>query len=452
MFTEGLVRVLIVVIFLALSCFASAQSTKLSTEKTLQNVDLCELIHYPQKYDGRMIRVRGRVRFEFEDFTLDDPACKTTDRQSSEPGVWLTFGGDESELAVFCCGSTRRKAGSDIEIGGHKVALIRDANFRVFLNRIGARRLRRPDGRECYDHCKFYRVTATLTGLFARAKDDGGYGHFGMFHLLVIQQVEQVSTERTSVPFGGVFQCLEEKWQPGADLMPALAKSLKCEGSTENDCGPERRFQTVAAHWNESLDRGFQTEVYTDTAGDLVANWVSSDLQTSYFTRTKGSGDASVARERCTASLPTPEPSSPSIACEEHHRTLDDATDQEVERLLSKDDFTAAWAKEAEGAKHLFAEGDQSWRLGEAKTAGWHALLEQTREWKVSPNPALQFAECADASTEESPTFMGCNWYSPDGTQAFSVTLFKNRIRGTIQRQAQWLVTGVDADVCRASE
>jgi hypothetical protein len=155
-----------------------------------------------------MIRVRGRVRFEFEDFTLDDATCETTTDRQSSATVWLTFGGDQSEVAVFCCGSTLRKAGSDIKIGGHKVALIRDANFRVFLNQIGARRLRRPDGRECYDQCKFYRVTATLTGLFARAKDDGGYGHFGMFHLLVIQQVEQLSAERTSVPFGGVFQCL----------------------------------------------------------------------------------------------------------------------------------------------------------------------------------------------------------------------------------------------------
>jgi hypothetical protein len=70
------VRVLIVVIFLAFCSFASASSPNSFAEKAPQNVDLCELIHHPQKYDGQMMRVRGRVQFEFEDFTLHGPPAR----------------------------------------------------------------------------------------------------------------------------------------------------------------------------------------------------------------------------------------------------------------------------------------------------------------------------------------------------------------------------------------
>jgi len=442
------VRKVIILAFFALSPFALAQSDR--TSPAPLNVEVCELISHPQNYDGHIVRVRGLIVFEFEAFVLSSSACGINFSSSETKGVWLTFGGDQPEIATYCCGYPARQKGTDLEIAGHKVGLIRDANLRVFLNQISARRQRQPDGRQCYDQCKFYHVTATLTGVFAQATKDGGYGHLGMFNLLAIQQVEQVSAERTMVPFGGVYTCSEQTWEPGPDVRSTVAKSLDCADLSENDCGPEQRFRTVAAHWNDALDRGFQTAGEIDLNGDQIANWSSSDLLTSYFTRTKRDGSVSIKRERCTASWRAFAPSSTSLACEDYHLDVDEATDRAVQQLLTKDDFHAAWAKQAEGARRLYADGDQSWRTQKPKEAAWHVLLEQTRDWKVSPHPTLQFDECSDNSIEESPVFVSCNWYSPDGNEAFTVDLFKERIPGAEQKKAPWLVTQVYGEVCHS--
>lgn len=440
-------RILIVAAFLALSSLVLAQSDR--TSPAPRNVELCELIRHPQKYDGHTIRVRSRVIFEFEDFSLDSSSCKTTSAPTTEAGIWLTFGGDQAEIATFCCGSMHREKGADIEVVGHRVGLVRDADFRAFFNQISARRLRRPDGKDCYEQCKFYQVTATLTGLFAAAKGHSGYGHFGMFHLLVIQQVEQVSAERTVVPFGGTFQCDEQKWIPQSEIMGDVADSLKC--AFDRDCEAQQRFGLVAAHWKETVDSGFQTEAYSDSNGDSVANWISADLLTGYFTRVRADRSVSVIRERCF--LPDADRMSSSkvtsIACHEYIRGLDD--EAEVESIVARGDFATGWARTANRVKGLFAEGDQSWRVGDAKSAAWHLLQLQTPQWHLVLDPSLQFDKCQDASTDESPTFMGCNWYSPDGTQTFSVNLFKLRQPSSGEpERVPWLVTRVDSEVCDA--
>ena len=117
--------------------------------------------------------------------------------------------------------------------------------------------------------------------------------------------------------------------------------------------------------------------------------------------------------------------------------------------MLAKNDFKAAWAKQAAAAKGLFPTGDQSWRLGEAKTAAWHVLQEQAGRWRLMPGADLKFDKCDDSSMDDTPIFMGCTWYSPDGTQAFDVSLLKERRATDKPQSAPWLVTGVRAAVCR---
>ena len=64
---------------------------------------------------------------EFEDFSLYDPACK-----DHRTGVWLTFGGDQNEVATYCCVSRTRKKSVDIEVEGHRIPLSHNESLREF--------------------------------------------------------------------------------------------------------------------------------------------------------------------------------------------------------------------------------------------------------------------------------------------------------------------------------
>lgn len=440
-----LTRMIVVSFVLAASAVAQTSSGK----PHARDVDLCDLIHHAKSYDGQMIRVRGHVIFEFEDFSLDDSACHTASTRAAkdEKGVWLTFGGDEAEIATYCCGSQDRKRGTDLEIAGHKVGLLRDEEFYQFYHQLKAQRLCRPDGRQCGAECKLYEVTATLSGLFASASAEGGYGHFGMFHLLAISQVSRVSTERRIVPFGGVFACSTETWEPKLADARSLDRALRCTDATENGCAPNLRFGLVAAHWNDDVTHGWMTEGYTDMNGDEIANWISSDLLTSYFTKATRES-VSITREHCKSPDRGPSPASVPIACEEYERSVDETIAREMDKLLAQNKFPAAWAKMAEGAKLLFSTGDQSWRSAEDRAAAWHVLQEQVQQWHLTLDADLQFEKCQDSSSDETPILVGCNWYSPDGTQTFDVSLLKERRSAPTAKAAPWLVSAVNARTC----
>lgn len=442
----------IIVVLIAFTAIAAAQANPRNDHR-VKEVELCDLVRHPTSYDGQMIRVRGHVIFEFEDFSLDDSACHTggATATKNERGVWLTFGGDEPEIATYCCGSYKRKKGTDFVVGGHKVALVRDAEFFKFFHRIRAQRLRRPDGKECGAECKLYEVTATLTGLFSAASAEGGYGHFCMFHLFSIQQVSQTSSERRLVSFGGIFTCSTETWNSKAEDSSPLNQSLRCKDSAESGCTSDLRFAGVAAHWNDDITRGSMTEAYTDTNGDSIANWVSFDLLTSYFTKASDE-HVSVRREHCRP-LSTdrgPTAAAVPIACDDYGRSLDEDTARDVDKSLAKGDFPSAWARMAKGAKLLFSTGDQSWRSAEAKSAAWHVVRKQAEQWRLDLDSDLQFDRCRDSSADETPTFVGCRWYSQDGTQTFDVSLLKERHSTPGPQSSPWLITEVNARNCRA--
>ncbi len=455
-----MLRFLLVVLCGAVSwSVCSAQTDAANSTPAPRVASLCDLKLKAANYDGQWITVRGRASMEFEDFTLYDRDCNAPHL----PGIWLTFGGDQDEIAVYCCGNGTRKKGTDVEVGGHLVPLVRDGSLLEFQRVLQVQRLRRPDGNGCEGHeCKFYGpVNATITGLFMAGQDgvsSPGYGHLGCCHLLVIKEVSDVSAERTRVPAGGEFKCTAETWNVSQAVATRIDNLLACPGQ-DNDCDHERQLalSLIAIHWNDHVDiNGGRQSQDPKINGDFIDTWISGDMLTSYSMITKKSSPRLSVTRRVCVPLPgkTPESLSNPISCQEYSRSWhdDEAAALEVDGLLSKNKFDAANAKIAEASKPILSGGDQTWRQGPAASAARHALKEQAREWGVVPVTSLRPEKCEDASLPEQKNhLMACNWYSGDGTQVFWVTLQKPKLtkRDPVSRDAPWAVTSIGATICR---
>jgi hypothetical protein len=446
--------VLLCGVFLPSTGFAQADASGTSTAP--HAASLCDLRHNPASYNGQWISVRAKVSRGFENFTLYDPDCNAPDLSD----VWLTFGGDQNEIAVYCCPGSR-KTGVDIEIEGHRVPLVRDEALREFQRVLNVERLRTPGGSQCdANECRYYRsVQATITGMFFTGQDGAmpGYGHLGCCHLLVIKQVSDVSAERTQVPAGGEFKCTAETWNVSPTVANRIDNLLACSGKDE-DCDHERQtaLSLIATHWHDYVDlkRGHQNHDFKIN-GDFIDTWISGDLLVSYSMITKKSSTRlSVTRRACVpVTGKTPESLSNPISCQEYSRSWrdDEAAVLDVDGILSKNKFDAAAAKIVDASKSILSEGDQTWRLGSAVSAARHALKEQAQEWGVVPETSLQHDNCDDASVPEQKTHLiGCNWYSDDGTQAFYVALQKPKSTKTDTggRDTPWVVTVIEATIC----
>ena len=131
-------------------------------------VSVCELLANPAAYDRQVIDVTAFVSHGFEDFTLFDPRC--------ENSVWTEYGGTFASGTIYCCGpdaSRSRKA--PLEVEGVATTIVRDRKLKHFDRLVQ----REPDSI----------VHATLRGRFFADEEGRGYGHFGLFPLLVIEQV-----------------------------------------------------------------------------------------------------------------------------------------------------------------------------------------------------------------------------------------------------------------------
>jgi len=449
--------VLLCGLFLPSACFGQVDTSSAGADR---EPSLCDLKHNPASYNGQWITVRGRISMEFEDFSLYDPDCNAPDL----PGVWLTFGGDQNEFAVYCCPSGTRKKGVDIEVEGHRVSLVRDRALSEFQRVLQVGRLRRPDGSRCEGiECNLYRpVNATITGMFLAGQDSAespGYGHLGCCHLLVIKQVSDVSAERTQVPAGGEFKCSRETWNVSPADAVGLENLMACSGSLDEDCDHDRRIAVtrIATHWNDKVDVDsghHQRDV--DLVGDSTDRWISADLLTTYSTAAKkASAKLLVTRQVCVpVSNRTPNVLSNPVSCREYTVSWrdDEHSAQRVDELMDKNQFDQANAKIAEASKEILGEGDQSWRLGDPKSAARHALQEQTGKWGVVPEAKLHLENCNDASLpEQRDHLVGCNWYSDDGTQVFWVALQKpksKKANPAVGRALPWIITSVNATVC----
>ena len=143
-------------------------------------VTVCQLLSDPAAYNHRLVEVSGTVTFTFEDFTLGSDSC----HGHSADGVWLEYGGFTSSGAMYCCGVTiNRLRPGPLVIEGYPTTLLVDAQYRSFDQRLHS--------------SKGERVQARLIGRYfaggptgAKGHETwGGFGHMGMFTLLVIQEV-----------------------------------------------------------------------------------------------------------------------------------------------------------------------------------------------------------------------------------------------------------------------
>jgi hypothetical protein len=449
---------LLCIAFLAGTC--SAQTTPFEPASSPRSVSLCDLTQNPKSYNSQWITVHASVSLEFEDFSLYDPACK-----DHRTGVWLTFGGDQDEVATYCCVSRTRNKSVDIEVEGHRIPLSHDDSLREFLRVLQTERLRRPDGHQCAGgECYFYRpLSATISGMFFAGEDgtSPGYGHLGCCHLLVISRVSDVLAERTSVPAGGRFRCSREIWNADPTKSVEIRNLLSCSRSQAQDC--DRNYQAalslIADHWRDPID---VKHGHADQSGDIedsLGSWISPDLLERYEVVEKhdsgASPSVSVTRQVCIPLVgDSPRPYTNPVACNEYAVSWGDneAYAPIIEALLEKQEFEAAYAKIAEASKSILSEGDQSWRSGGVRSAALHALQAQAQKWGVVPDSDLQIASCSDVSLEDQKNhLMDCGWYASDGMQMFDVRLQKPKPARATEisiSETPWAVTSIDATVC----
>lgn len=150
-------------------------------DETPQLVTPCQLKNDPVAYNHKLVEVTGVVARAFEAFAFVDPC--------SEPlgGVWLEYGGKSGSGTIYCCGKDDRH-GSNLVVENIPIPLVKDEQFRKF-----DRLIHSPEGGVAY-------ASVTIVGRFFAGEQQhlpggtfwGGYGHFGMYSLLAIQQIMSV--------------------------------------------------------------------------------------------------------------------------------------------------------------------------------------------------------------------------------------------------------------------
>lgn len=202
-------RSLGVVIFLVV-CGSHAASAQ---EHSAVDVSGCALARNPKTYDRELIRVRGTLNVEFEDFTLNLGSCNT------DQSIWLAFGGDVPGIVASTINDNDRRPGADIKVDGVPLGIKKDDNFRKLYALITSRRGTKPR----------YGVTATLSGMFFAGQltkfANGrrgfiGYGHLGCCSLLVITQVSNVeSVPPANLEVSGVVMGPDKKPIAGTTII-----------------------------------------------------------------------------------------------------------------------------------------------------------------------------------------------------------------------------------------
>ncbi len=161
-----------------LSWFAPAS---VHAEQVTQ-VTLCEVLADPQRYDHQLLQLTGHVRHGFEEFTLSAAGCPKS-------SLWLEYGGKRASGTMYCCGVTdARWRPKTLVVEGIATKLVDDAAFRQFDRAIQ----HAPEAEAQANATVIGRFFAGTRQKFPTGYAWVGYGHFGLFSLLVIQQVLQV--------------------------------------------------------------------------------------------------------------------------------------------------------------------------------------------------------------------------------------------------------------------
>jgi len=167
--------------FTSLPALAVALSANAHAEAPVP-VTICQLLADPPAYDHKLVRISGSVTFTFENFTLNDDRC-----QGRTGPIWLEYGGTNGSGAMYCCGvSAKRTRAKPLVVDGVATALVEDSAFQQFDSLL--HQAPRPLIQATLI-CRYFAGRRQTSG----DNEWGGFGHFGSFTLLVIQQV--VSSE-----------------------------------------------------------------------------------------------------------------------------------------------------------------------------------------------------------------------------------------------------------------
>ncbi|AIF45954.1 hypothetical protein [Dyella japonica] len=148
-------------------------------------VSVCQLLEDPGRYNHALVEVTGRAGHGFEDFSLTAGHCADSVHVS---GIWLEYGGTHASGTMYCCGVTRiRTRPEALVVEGVTTRLRDDKVFQDFDQIIQ---------KEPYARAQVTVVGRFFSGeprQFPRGTVWAGYGHMGLFSLLVIEQVLAVS-------------------------------------------------------------------------------------------------------------------------------------------------------------------------------------------------------------------------------------------------------------------
>ena len=414
-------------------CLSVAECALAAPSQPPIHVTVCQLENHPSVYDRKEVEVSGRMYVGKFDFIIDAP-CKP----HTQTGVWLDIGGDVTSPAQFweIGNFLPKQPGVNVEVRGIAIPLVHDALLDQFVNDVGAIRFRMPNGQDCGSECLFYEVTAMLRGrFFSGAK--GGFGMEQCCHLLVVEQVTKLSSKRTNVQHGGIYQCHSERWQPTPEELKALSDIPGCSLLEDfKNC-----FPAAAKHWGENIEPN----------GGLnnPRGWISPDMTLFYkfaggfiqkpHQTTEMTPSSSFICEKCRPTSP-PHAASDHIYCGFY-------------RSYQPDDRTAATALLAR-----IESGQDVWRTSDMGQVAWLAYEQARRQWNLDAAVQAKLSECrpwtAGKDGEGNEQQWGyCTWFTPDDMQEITVTLHKPGHLSKSARQFQnvpWLATEVEVNLCRA--
>jgi len=149
-------------------------------------VAVCEVLSDPAVYNHKLIEVSGDVSRGFEGFTLTDKGCK-----NRSFGIWLEIGGRIGSQVMYCCGVTAEpKRTESLVVEGVETTILQDKAFHNFQS-LTLRKVGYGSARVTIIGRYFSGEKRTLPG----GTFWMGYGHMGMFSLLVIQQIVTAQAE-----------------------------------------------------------------------------------------------------------------------------------------------------------------------------------------------------------------------------------------------------------------
>jgi hypothetical protein len=151
---------------------------------------VCEIIANPLAFNHRLVKLTGTVYQAMENFSLSVESCGAV-KVGNWTGIWVEYGGRVRTGAKYCCGIPMdRDRPTDLTIEGVQTSLVENDQFRAFDSRVKAK-----------GH-----ASATFVGRYFSGKKDwshrgseylwGGFGHMGMYSLLVVQEVTCVRAPR----------------------------------------------------------------------------------------------------------------------------------------------------------------------------------------------------------------------------------------------------------------